>query len=113
MERRAYPRFGVRLPVSLSSDKAGGDGHVLNISMGGCAVESEIEIKVGAFLRLAVTLSDEGDTKPVKADLAAVRWCKDRKFGMEFLSMPSEAQQRLYRFVGSLKAGGDPASRQQ
>ncbi len=39
----------------------------------------------------------------MKVDLAAVRWSEGREFGLEFLRMQPEEQQRLRRFVSTLE----------
>jgi len=38
-------------------------------------------------------------------DSAAVRWAQGREFGLEFLIMGSEDEERLDRFVASLEKG--------
>ena len=112
MERRKYRRFGVRLPVSFSYDRTEGQGQIVNISMGGCAVESEIDVGEGAFVRLKVALPDREKPTPMEVDLAPVRWSKDGKFGMEFIDMAQQAKKQLYRLVSSLKASVNPPGTQ-
>ena len=108
MERRKYQRFEVSLPVSFSFDRTEGEGQITNISMGGCAVDSEIDVGEGAFVRLTVAVAEQGKPTPMEVDLAPVRWTKDGKFGMEFIGMAYGAQQRLYRLINSLKARVHP-----
>ncbi len=38
-------------------------------------------------------------------ELAAVRWAKGQEFGLEFLIMGREEEERLDRFVGTLQSG--------
>ncbi len=43
------------------------------------------------------------EVMPVDVDRAVVRRAKGRKFKLEFISMQSEARERLHRFVGTLQ----------
>ncbi len=55
----------------------------------------------GHYFALRVVLPDQA--VPLKVDLAAVRWSEGREFGLEFLRMQPEEQQRLRRFVSTLE----------
>ena len=100
MEKRQYPRFQVRLPTVFSGDHTHGHGHMWNLSLGGCAVQSEMRVTTGMQLRLQFTLRDRPD--PLVIDLATVRWSTGGKFGTEFLGFEPEAQQRLREFIRGL-----------
>ena len=53
------------------------------------------------YLALRVALPDHAP--PMEVTLAAVRWSKGQKFGLEFLRMQPEEQDRLRRFVRTLE----------
>ena len=42
MEQRKYPRFPINCTVTCTSDAAKGEGRVLNLSLSGGAIESEV-----------------------------------------------------------------------
>ncbi len=51
----------------------------------------------------AFSLPDQAP--PMDIELAAVRWAKGQEFGLEFLIMGREEEERLDRFVGTLQSG--------
>ena len=100
IEQRRYPRFHVRVPIVFSGDHPRGYGRLLNLSMGGCAVESDAYVTTATELRLLLSLHDPGD--PLEVELAPVRWSRTGRFGVEFGRMQPEAQERLRQFVSRL-----------
>ena len=104
-ERRQFPRFGIQFPMSLLQDGVKvGKGTVDDLSAGGCAVDSQVNVRTGDYLALQLTLPDQqAPTTPLTVDVAAVRWTSQRKFGLEFISMPSGDQDRLRRYVKILQ----------
>jgi hypothetical protein len=42
--------------------------------------------------------------QPIHVDLAAVRWCTARNFGVEFIKMHHDAGERLKQFVELLES---------
>jgi len=104
-ERRQFPRFWVQFPMSLLQDGVKvGKGTVDDLSAGGCAVDSQVNVRTGDYLALQLTLPDQqAPTTPLAVDVAAVRWTSQRKFGLEFISMPSGDQERLRRYVKILQ----------
>ncbi|MEY4705552.1 MAG: hypothetical protein RL042_1757 [Nitrospirota bacterium] len=101
MEQRKFPRFSTQFPITFSGDGLEGEGSVCNLSTGGCAVESPASVQKGNYLRVRVYLPDQAF--PLKVELAAVRWTTARQFGLEFITMPSEDQERLRRYVMTLQ----------
>jgi len=104
-ERRQFPRFWVQFPMSLLQDGVKvGKGTVDDLSAGGCAVDSQVNVRTGDYLALQLTLPDQqAPTTPLAVDVAAVRWTGQRKFGLEFISMPSGDQARLRQYVKILQ----------
>ena len=100
MERRNSPRFHVRLPVVFSANSSQSYGRVINISMSGCALESEVHVTTVMTLRLLFSLPSH-DT-PLEVQLAPVRWSQGGRFGLEFIMMPAEAKVRLRQFLSNL-----------
>ena len=103
-ERRGYPRFRVQFPISFSGDDIAGEGTVIDISKRGWKVTvatSSQSVRQGMCLKLRLSLPDQAPSMDVK--LAAVRWAKGREFGLEFLMIGSEEEERLHRFVTALE----------
>src|SRR5207249_4936291 len=104
-ERRQFPRFWVQFPISLLQDGVKvGKGTAYDLSAGGCAVDSQGSVRTGDYVALQLTLPDQlAPTTPLTVDVAAVRWSSQRKFGLEFISMPSWDQARLRQYVTTLQ----------
>ncbi len=103
MDKRQASRFKVHLPIAFLGYNLTGEGIVGNLSMEGCAVESDQKVQRMHYYALSVSLPDQA--VPMKVDLAAVRWSSGREFGLEFLRMEPEVQARLRGFVSTLDAG--------
>ena len=73
------------------------EGTVLNLSVSGCVVHSRNRVQPGACLEMRMLVPDI--IAPLRIGLAKVRWSEGRRFGDEFIEMPSEEQVRLGRFV--------------
>jgi hypothetical protein len=100
MEDRKYPRFPINCTVTFTSDSAKGEGRVLNLSLGGGAIESEVAVSRGEYLKLQIKLPDQA--MPLEIDLAPVRWVEGKAFGVEFISMQPTAKNTLNRCVDEL-----------
>ncbi len=78
-------------------------GAVSNLSVGGCKVDSKASGYIGRYLALDVFLRDE-QTR-LRVDQAAVRWARKEEFGLEFISMRPEEEERLRDVVSTLETG--------
>ncbi len=103
MHLRYARRFPIHCPITFLGDRLVGDGIVRNVSRGGWEVKSDQPVQRGNYFALRVLLPDQA--VPMKVDLAAVRWSSGREFGLEFIRMQPEEQDRLSRFVSALEAG--------
>lgn len=103
MESRKHLRSAVQLPISFKGDKLAGEGVVFNLSLEGCAVGSDTTIKPGSYLQLRIQTSQQ--ELPIEVELSAARWSEGREFGLEFIRIRAEEQERLRQFVKSLEAG--------
>ena len=100
MRDRQHPRVDLQFPISFTDDGMQGQGEILNLSLKGCAVQSEVSVARGTYLSLELYLP--GDADPVNIELASVRWVSLRQFGVEFIRMQGDARQRLHHFVSGL-----------
>jgi hypothetical protein len=98
---RQSPRFNVQYKVSFSGEGILGEGAVYNLSLGGCAVESDTSVPKGEYLQLHIQLP----TLPagISVPLGAVRWAIRREFGVEFIRLPREDQERVRQHLKGLK----------
>ncbi len=74
--------------------------------MEGCKVEQALcdsgtRVYPGVQIELRLYLSN--DLVPVEVDRAEVRWAKGRVFGLEFIRIAPEEQERLRHFVNNFK----------
>jgi len=101
MESRKYARFQAALECSFSGDHVVGDGHVVDISMGGCKIHSDATPPTGTYVEFRAYLPDQDS--PLKIDLAVARWSIGRECGLEFIRMQAEQQEQMRRLVHSLE----------
>ncbi len=94
-ERRKFPRVDVRFKVTLAftEGQTEGTGTLINLSMGGCSIETPTRVEKGAFLDL--TLQTPVDDQTVRIEVARVRWIRFGAFGVEFYMMGKEDQAKL------------------
>jgi len=102
MEGRKHTRFAVQLPVSFSGDQLSDGGTILNVSAEGCAITSDRVAGTGTYLQLTMQLREREE--PVQVDLAAVRWVSATRFGVEFIKIRQEEEERLRKFVKTLES---------
>jgi PilZ domain len=94
---RYCERVHTDFPVVFAGEAYVGEGTVLNVSVPGCVVHSRKRVQPGSYLEMRMLVPDT--TPPLRVELAKVRWCEGRRFGVEFILMPGEDQVRLGRLV--------------
>jgi len=90
---RAYHRFPLFYPVIFGGAPFVGEGILTNLSLMGCSVMSDREVLCGSEVRVSVLLPNQMPALAI--DLGTIKWVQDHEFGVEFLRLPLEAQQRL------------------
>ncbi len=81
-ERRADRRYKVNFRVSLMrQDSSEVEGQVIDLSEGGCFVESESEVREGDLVKLRLDIPDGGDLT-IWGNVTF--WVKDTGFGVRF-----------------------------
>ncbi len=99
VDRRQYLRFTVRFPVSFSGE-ARGDGMIKNVSMGGCAIETDVRLAVGKILRLQLAIPEH--ERPIQVEAAVVRAAHGTSTGLEFLRIAPPEKTRLTKYIAGL-----------
>ncbi len=102
MERRVSARYPVQFTLDFLGQHTVGVGSASDLSTGGCAVEGNLIVHEGWNLELRLYLP--GQDLPMEV-VAMVQWTQGQKFGLKFLRMEPEQQERLQRFISSLEAG--------
>lgn len=97
IERREHLRIPVRLCLSFSGGKVRGEGTVLDLSLGGCIIESETHVRVDDIFYLEIALAD--DEAPIEV-AAMVRSVNARGIAFKFLRKAQE-NKRLLTFIHS------------
>lgn len=97
MESRYSTRVPVECSVVFAGDALIGEGRVIDVSLPGCLMESQEDVKVGDYVRLKLSLPDQ--KPPITVPLAVVRWAEGNRVGVEFIRSSEDDQVRLTRFV--------------
>ncbi len=93
MDLRNALRSPTQGSVLLTGEHASGEGALLNLSASGCAVQSTMLVRKGAYLELALVVPDQ--ETPVPIELARVRWVSGVRFGLHFLAVGDDVRLRL------------------
>ncbi len=105
-DRRATPRLRVQFRTTFSSStKKEGAGVMLDLSSGGCRVESPIPVEPGLLLELRIYAPDV--EWPLMIEAANVQWVSGQTFGLAFFRITETEQQRLGQVSEDLMEGGE------
>ncbi len=104
MEHRKHQRYQFQCEILFPGKLESVAGTVTDLSMGGCKVGSPTPVDTGTHLELGIYFTRESKF-PMKVDLAKVIWAMERAFGLEFIRMQPEEQERLRRLVSTLETG--------
>ena len=106
VDRRATPRLRVQFRTTFSgSTKLEGTGVMLDLSTGGCRIESPVNLEPGLLLELRIYVPDL--EWPLMIEAANVQWVSGHTFGLAFFRIREAEQQRLGQVIGDLKEGGE------
>ena len=94
-DRREHLRIPVRLFLSFSGGKVRGEGTVLDLSMGGCIIQSETHVHLDDIFYLQVAISDQDPPLEVAA---MVRSVSARGIAFKFLRTAQD-DKRLQSFI--------------
>ena len=105
VDRRATPRLRVQFRATLSSStKKDGTGVILDLSSGGCRVESPVRVEPGLLLELRIYAPNVD--WPLMIEAANVQWVSGQTFGLAFFRITEREQQRLGQVIEHLVEGG-------
>jgi hypothetical protein len=91
VQRRRMRRHAIFLPVEVDGKKV--KGLINDLSLGGCRINSDLAVRQGQYLPLRLHLPGQGS--PLVIERAAVRWVREKDFGLQFMFIPSSERARL------------------
>jgi len=101
-EQRLRPRFTAQFRSTFSGGQREGQGKTLDLSDGGCRIETDQPVVVGAAFECRIYAP--GLNWPLRIDEAQVRWVKEKVFGLQFVSMLPDERAKLKQVMASLQA---------
>lgn len=107
VDRREHRRIPVRMALSFSGNRVRGEGTLLDISMGGCLVHSQMPVGQDQIFYLRIVLPDQD--QPLEL-AAMVRSIGGRGIGFQFLRASRE-DKRLLEFLQAHDHGTPPPSK--
>ena len=103
-DRRATPRLRVQFRTTFSaSSKLEGTGIILDLSTGGCRIESPVTVEPGMSLELRIYAPDI--EWPLMVEAASVQWVSGQIFGLAFFRITETEHQRLGQVISALMEG--------
>jgi hypothetical protein len=100
-DRRVQPRFTAQFRSTLSGQKQEGQGRTLDVSAGGCKIESDMKVVQGA--KFECRLHIPGLDWPLRIDEATVRWVDGNSFGIAFSRVTPEELAKLTTVLSELE----------
>ncbi len=100
-ERRVQTRFTAQFRGTFSGNKQEGHGRTLDISAGGCKIESSMKVEQGAQFECRLHIS--GLDWPLRIDEATVRWVGTNSFGLAFSRIAPDELIKLTSVLADLE----------
>jgi hypothetical protein len=101
-ERRIQPRFTTQFRSSFSGQNKEGQGRTIDISAGGCKIESDMQVVQGATFECRLHVP--GLDWPLRIDEVKVRWVEGNTFGIAFMRMSPEEVSKLLAVLENLES---------
>ena len=99
-EKRQQPRFTSQFRSTISGGQGEGQGRTLDLSAGGCMIETDLPVVVGASFECRIYVP--GLDWPLRIDEAQVRWVKANTFGIQFMKIQPDEEAKLKRVIATL-----------
>lgn len=101
-EKRQQPRFTAQFRSTFSGGQREGQGKTLDLSDGGCRIETDQPVVVGASFECRIYAP--GMDWPLRIEEAQVRWVNGKIFGVQFISIRPDERVKLKQIIGSLRS---------
>jgi hypothetical protein len=99
-EKRQQPRFTSQFRSTISGGHGEGQGRTLDLSTGGCMIETDFPVVEGASFECRIYVP--GLDWPLRIDEAQVRWVKANTFGIQFKKIQPDEEAKLKRVIANL-----------
>jgi hypothetical protein len=99
-EKRQQPRFTSQFRSTISGGLGEGQGRTLDLSTGGCMIETDFPVVEGASFECRIYVP--GLDWPLRIDEAQVRWVKANTFGIQFKKIHPDEEAKLKRVIANL-----------
>lgn len=99
-EKRQQPRFTSQFRSTISGGQGEGQGRTLDLSIGGCMIETDFPVVVGAAFECRIYVP--GLDWPLRIDEAQVRWVKTNTFGIQFKKIQPDEEAKLKQVIANL-----------
>jgi hypothetical protein len=110
-ERRAARRLRVQFRTTFSTaGEVEGTGNLLDLSMGGCRIESPVAMTPGFFLEVRIHVPHL--EWPLMVDEATVQWVSGQTFGLAFFRIKESERHRLEQVIKDLLSNSPCDARQ-
>lgn len=100
-ERRVQPRFTTQFRSTFSGGRNEGNGRTLDLSIGGCKIESDSVVGHGEKFECRLHIPDLD--WPVMIDEATIRWIEGKTFGLAFTRIRPEEQAKIAELISRLE----------
>ncbi len=101
-EKRKQTRFTAQFRSTFSGGQREGQGKTVDLSDGGCKIETDQAVVAGATFECRVYIP--GLSWPLRINLAQVRWVKGKTFGLQFIDIQPEERMKLKQVIANLHA---------
>lgn len=101
VERRIQPRFSTQFRSTFSGSREEVSGRTIDLSIGGCKIESEATVGQGEKFECRLHVPDLD--WPIMIDEAIIRWIEGQTFGVAFTRIRSGEQDKIAALVSKLK----------
>jgi c-di-GMP-binding flagellar brake protein YcgR len=96
-DKREYARVRAQFSLVFKGTQSEGKGRLVDVSIRGCAFESDTPLIKGEVLQVTLKMPD--GRQAVEVEAAVIRYAQGIRFGMEFLRMADRAEKALREFV--------------
>ncbi|MCC6140444.1 MAG: PilZ domain-containing protein [Nitrospira sp.] len=100
-ERRNQPRFTTQFRSTFSGGLHEGNGRTLDLSVGGCKIESGMAVDLGDKFECRLHIPDLD--WPIMIDEAIVRWVDASTFGLAFTRIRSGEQDKIAAIISKIE----------
>ena len=100
-ERRNQPRFTTQFRSTFSGGSNEGNGRTLDLSVGGCKIESGAVVGQGDKFECRLHIPDLD--WPIMIDEAIVRWVEGKTFGLAFTRIRSGEQDKITAIISRIE----------